>query len=144
MPDDLTTTQHDLTQLVAMLAAEAAKAQDPKWAPHAAREEREAARWLYEQLATYRGMLIKRALTRSVEFISGGPPGSGFHQQPGWYFKGPEGPDGKSHPRNSFNWYGPYGSHREAQIARDERANALGLTAAKHVLNKYLELAANA
>lgn len=119
--EDTTTVQSDLTELTRMLLHELARVQSPALAPHASAQEREAARWFYEQAQTYRSMLFKRPLLRSVEYISGGPPGGAFHQQPGWYYKAPPGPNGHSPtPNCAFNWYGPHASHAEALAARDK------------------------
>lgn len=114
----MTTSSHaDSLELVKLLQHELAALQCDA---HATREERDAARRLYEQLAEYRGALYKRPLLRSIEFITGAY-GTAFASHPGWYHKGPASPDGKPHPGAAFNWYGPYGSHREAQEARDKR-----------------------
>lgn len=115
----MTTSPHsDSMELVKLLQQELANLQS---SPESAAVERDAARWLYEQLATYRGMLYKRPLLRSIEFIAGGAYGTAFHSHPGWYYKGPAGADGKPMPGVAFNWYGPHASHREAQEARDKR-----------------------
>ena len=110
MPDE-TLTQANATRLASKLARQLAAMQMPSNAPNASALEREAARWLYERLADYRGMLYKRALTRSVEYIAGGPYGTSFAGASGWYYRCEANPTG---------WQGPYRTHAEAVAARDQ------------------------
>lgn len=108
-------THHNVMELIQLLSTELAARQAD---PHAAREEREADRWLYEKLADYKGLLYRRPLTRSVEFLVRPPSKYGPGFQPGWYFKAPP-QAGAAQP--AFNWYGPHPTHRAAVQARDER-----------------------
>ena len=114
---DLTQTQASLSELIDMLKQELVNCQDPNFAPHASREERTASRWLYEQLINYQGMLRKRALTKSIEFITKAA-GAGFSQAgTGWYYQPVTLRQGSPGAR-AINWVGPFASHHEAEKAR--------------------------
>lgn len=102
------TTHLDLAELVQLVMGTAA---DLSQSPDACSEEREAARYLYERLQNYRGMLRKRALTRSVEFIIGHLRDDG-RVDAGWYYAGG--------PSSARNWIGPFRTRREAIDDRDK------------------------
>lgn len=112
---DTTQTQSSLTDLIDMLKQELVNCQDPKHAPHASKEERSASRFLYEQIINYQGMLRKRPLTRSVEFITRAA-GPGFSASgTGWYYQ-PVSLRAGHTPH--INWIGPFASHHEAAQMR--------------------------
>jgi hypothetical protein len=114
---DTTQTQSSLTDLIDMLKQELVNCQDPRFAPHASKEERSASRFLYEQIINYQGMLRKRPLTRTVEFITKAA-GPGFsHSGTGWYYQ-PVSLRPNSLPH--INWIGPFSSHHEAEQKRIE------------------------
>lgn len=132
--EDKTHTQFNLEELLTMLQQELVNCQDPAKAPHASKEERTNARWLYEQIVNYRGMQRKRPLTRTVEFISRAA-GPGFsHSGTGWYYQPIKRPGATHSP--AFNWYGPFASHHEAEL---ERIKDLPKTKVKLALAQLLE-----
>lgn len=115
---DYTQTQASLAELIDMLKQELVDCQDPTKAPHASKDERANARWLYEQIINYQGMLRKRPLTRTVEFITKAA-GPGFsHAGTGWYYQ-PVTLRAGSGP-SPINWIGPFASHHEAEQKRIE------------------------
>lgn len=115
---DTTQTQASLAELIDMLKQELVNCQDPTHSPHASREERSAARWLYEQTLNYQAMLRKRPLTKTVEFITKAA-GPGFsHSGTGWYYQ-PVTLRKGSGP-SPINWIGPFASHHEAAQKRIE------------------------
>jgi hypothetical protein len=113
---DTTQTQTSIVELLDMLKQELVNCQDPKFTPHASREERSASRWLYEQIINYQGMLRKRPLTRPIEFITRAA-GPGFSQAgTGWYYQ-PITLRANTGP-SPINWIGPFASHHEAEQQR--------------------------
>lgn len=112
---DLTQTQDSLNELIVMLKQELVNCQDPKHAPHASKEERAAAKYLYEHALNYQAMIRKRPLTRVVEFITNAQ-GPGFSASgTGWYYQPAMLRPGQL---PHINWVGPFSSHHEAQQKR--------------------------
>jgi hypothetical protein len=112
---DETKLQIEIAATAAKLASLLAEVQHPTKAPNATRDEREAARWFYERIIDWRGILAKRTLTKNIEFIVVSDPDLN-----GWYYRNQDG---------NGNWAGPFPSHKAAAQARDETALAAALDA---------------
>lgn len=131
---DQTQTQSNLDEILTMLQQELVNCQDPYHAPHASKEERAAARWLYEQVINYKGLIKHRTLSRSIEFITKAA-GPGFAcSGTGWYYQPIRKPGDKHVPAR--NWIGPFPSHHEAELAR---ISGLPRTKLRLELEKLLE-----
>lgn len=104
-----------LAGLISQLQQELANIQDPVRAPKISKEERAAARFLYEQIVNYKGLLHQRPLARAIEFVVNAK-GPNFSQPgTGWYFQPPI---QAFQRKGEARWVGPFSTHHEAELAR--------------------------
>lgn len=127
---DTTTVQQDIQELISQLQDELVKCQDHTTTPHASKEEREAARYLYDQLVNYKGMIKKRKLERTIEFIPNASGPAFAVAGTGWYYQP------LNTPRCAMNWVGPFPSHH---LAAQDRIKNTPRTQFQHNLENALE-----
>ena len=102
---------------------------------HTTSEAREAQRYLYERIINYYGLMRRRKLTNSIEFLIPYHDGKIGCTTSGWYFKVPT-LNGK---QQAFNWKGPFSSYKQALAERDKDKPKTRMALATQILDQMAE-----